>query len=261
MFFLSSGSASLTRASSWGESTPRGRILSTPSGCHTDTKVSHHTHRAKTQETHAKLDIGREKVDAFALVDGAAHKRRRDDALLALECPQEEVGELGGGVRHAERRAPRAVLGLDDLVPAVLDPVHERLPRLAALRHGGGGDGALREEGHDGDPRVAADDGDGCRARVRAREACEEAGRAHDVEGGDPEEPARAERARALEHGRDDGHRRVDGVGDDEDVRARGDARDGRGEVAHDARVRLCGGRGECVSGRAGSWRDGAHVE
>lgn len=172
-----------------------------------------------------------------------ADERRSDDALLTLDRPEERISKLGGSVSHTERRAPCAVLSFYDFVASILNPVHERLPLLAALRHCFAR-GRLREEGHDGDARVTAHDGDRRVKRVCAGDAGEEARGTDDVEGGDTEELPGVEGAGFGGDGGYDRDGRVDGVGDDEDVCIRRDTGNGGREVANDACISLKGNEG-----------------
>lgn len=76
------------------------------------------------------------------------HKARRDDARLAAQGAYDLFGELRARVRHGERRGASAVLGLDDLVAAVLDTggeCHARI--LREIR--GQRRGRLREQRDD----------------------------------------------------------------------------------------------------------------
>ena len=156
------------------------------------------------------------------------------------------MGKLGGGPGHRERRGPSAVLRLDDLITTILDALYERIVLLAGAD--GGASGCLGEEGDDGHAGMAAHDGHGCLPWVGARDAAQEARGADDVERGNAEEPARVEGARLLEDLGDDGHGRVDWVGNDEDVRVGRVLADCLCEVAHDGRV----GVEEVVAGHPG---------
>lgn len=68
----------------------------------------------------------------------------------------------------------------------------------------------LREEGHDGDAGVAADDGDGFVGGIRGVDLCEEARGADDVEGRDAEEAFRVVDAFGFEDFGADGDGGVD---------------------------------------------------
>lgn len=117
--------------------------------------------------TYAKLNVGREVLDALVGEERAVDEGGCDDALLAAEAAEERVGELGTGVRHRERGRSSAVLGLHDLVSTKLDAVDEFLVHLArdALAMPG-----LGKERDDGGARVATDDGDGRVLRGRTRD-------------------------------------------------------------------------------------------
>ena len=97
----------------------------------------------------------------------------------------------------------------------------------------------LAEERDDRDTGVTADDGDRCIGGTDVRSTRDEACSTHDVECGDTEETTRVEDTGFLEDRGDDGYGRVDGVGDDKNVRFGRDAGDGRGEVTNDGCVRL----------------------
>ena len=187
-------------------------------------------------KTHAELNVGREEVNALVGEERALHERGHNDTLLAMEGAEEVTGEPRTGVRHGEGRRARTVLGLDDLVTTELDAVNEGLVGLTGDRARVLG---LGDEGNDGRARVATDDSHGNVLGVSLGEAGKEALSANDVEGGDTEDVGGVVHAGLLEDGRDDGDGRVDGVGDDKDVRLGRNARDGSGKVADDRRVRV----------------------
>lgn len=158
--------------------------------------------KGEREKTYAKLNIRREEINALVLIQGALDKRRRHNPLLTLQPPQKRIGKLGTRIRHRERRRPSAILGLDDFIPAILNPMHNlaiHLTRnLLALC-------VLREQGDDGRARVAADDGDGYAVGVLVEDLADEAGGADDVEGGDAEETFWVEDAGFFEGFGDDG--------------------------------------------------------
>ena len=125
-------------------------------------------------------------------------------------------------------------------------------PRLFRREPALGKRPGLREQGEDGDARVAADDGDVDCGRVAPFRTRHKRPRSHHVEVRHPHQTSRVVHPRVLEHLRGDGHGGVDGVGYDvEDgvgarLGARGD------EVANDARVDV----EEIVAGHAGLARD-----
>ena len=84
---------------------------------------------------------------------------------------------------------------------------------------------------------------------VGALVLADETGGADDVESGDAEEAGWVVGACGLEDFGADGHRGVDGVGDDEDVGVGAGGRDGFGEVPDDGGV---GVEEICVRGRDG---------
>jgi hypothetical protein len=202
--------------------------------------MSAHSNDAhETWKTYTKLNTGREEVDTLVSVERALDESGRDDALLAAQTTEKRIGELGTSVRHGERSAAGAVLGLDDLVTAELDTVDDLLIRFA---FDGLAEGALGEQGHDGGAGVATDDGDNGLLGVRVGDLAEEARGTDDVEGGDTKDAAGVEDTGLLKNLSDDGDRRVDGVGDNENMRFGRDAGYGASEVADDGGVRLWNG-------------------
>ena len=152
----------------------------------------------------------------LVLVEGRLDVSTLLDALLAVKGLEEGIGEDGGGVSHGEGGGTGTVLGLDNLVTTELDAVNELLVLLAL------GDSitavGLGEEGHDGDTRVTADDGNDGLGGLLAGDAGKEGGSTGDVEGGDTVELLGVVDTSLLEdlsNNRDGG---VDGVGDDQDV-------------------------------------------
>src|ERR1700731_2758908 len=135
MFFFNSGRHASSNFCSSGEMSPMGWILATPSTCLAREKTimiykQQILGGRENRETHAKLDIAGEEVDALVLVQRAFYERRRDHPSLAVQAPQYGVRESGASVGHAERGASRTVLGFDDLVSAKLDPFDELLPHV-----------------------------------------------------------------------------------------------------------------------------------
>jgi hypothetical protein len=206
----------------------------------TSVPIADHEYRNldRRKRTYPELNIAAEVLHTLLLEQRTLHERRLDHALLAIQRAQQRVGELSRGPGHRERRGASAILGLDDLVTAILDTMHERVVLLAGL-DGSGSGARLREKGDDGDARVAADDGDARVLRVSPRDAAHEPRGADDVKRGDAKELARVERPRLLQHLRDDRHGRVDRVRDDENVRVGRVLADCLGEIAHDRRVRV----------------------
>ena len=64
------------------------------------------------------------------------HKGGSDDTLLAIERPNDLGRELGTRIGHGEGCGAGTVLGLDDLIAAILDAVRKFLK--IALREAGG---------------------------------------------------------------------------------------------------------------------------
>jgi len=160
----------------------------------------------------AKLHSTREELNSLGSKERTLNKSRRNNPRLALQSPQQQVRELRRRIRHTQRRGPRAILRLHNLITSILNPMHKRLPRLAALLHGRTS-GRLRKQGDDRDTRVAANDGNRSLSGVGARDAGKEAGRTDDVEGRDTEEARGVVRAGFFKGARDDGDGGVDGVG------------------------------------------------
>ncbi|KIJ24628.1 hypothetical protein M422DRAFT_39085, partial [Sphaerobolus stellatus SS14] len=158
----------------------------------------------------AKLHSTREELNSLGSKERALNKSRRNNPRLALQSPQQQVRELRRGIRHVQRRGPRFILRLHNLITSILNPMDKRLPRLAALLHGRTS-GRLRKLGDDRDTRVTANDGNGGLSGVGAHDAEEEAGRTDDVEGGDAEEARGVVRPGVFEGARNDGDGGVDG--------------------------------------------------
>ena len=119
--------------------------------------------------------------------------------------------------------------------------IHRRL-RLAEKRH----NRLTRMSTNNRDRRL--------RRVLLARDLRHERLRAHDVERGDAEQLRWVEDARVLEDFGRDGHRAVDGVGDDEEVGFGAEFGGAFDEVADDAGVDL----EEVIAGHAGlAWVDG----
>lgn len=179
----------------------------------------------------AELDLGGEEVNALVLVERRVDESGLDDALLALSSAEERLSHAGTSHSHGEGSGTGTVLGLDDLVTAKLDAIDE-------LGVGGQlGVVALAEKRDDGDTGVATDDGNVLVSGVGTLELRDEAGGAHDVEGGDTEQALGVVDATGLEDLGDDGDGGVDGVGDDEDVGLGGGLGGGLCEVADDGGV------------------------
>jgi hypothetical protein len=110
------------------------------------------------KKLYPKLYPGREVLDGLAklLLDGFAARRvrgevnvrRRDQAFLALHGTYDQLRELGTSVSHGQSGRASAVLGLDDLVTAKLDPVNESF-ELVLCKVGREGVRRLRQKGHD----------------------------------------------------------------------------------------------------------------
>jgi hypothetical protein len=197
--------------------------------------------------THAELDVGREEVDTLVLVEGALDECRGDDVLLAVETTEERVGELGTSVRHREGGGSGTVLSLDDLVTAVLDALDDSFVRSLVLNDALASI-EVAQEGDDGGAGVATNNRDDRLGRVGVGNRADETGGTDNVEGGDTEKTLGVEDTGLLKGSSDDGYGRVDRVGDDEDVRIRGNAGNSGGEVADDGRVSV----EEVVTGHAG---------
>ena len=98
----------------------------------------------------------------------------------------------------------------------------------------------LAEERNDGFARVSSDDGDGGLCRVLlADDGGHEGLGTNNIEGGDTEEALGVEDAGALEHLGGNGHRRVDGVGDDQHESLGAVLGNALDEALHDAGIDL----------------------
>ena len=144
MVFLSLGIAASMSFCSVGEMFPSGWIFSTPLGYkriiikHASVPSADHEKLARgggnsENATHPELNIAAEEFDALLLEQQALDEQWLNDALLAVQHTQERVGELGGGPGHRECRGPGAILGLDDLVAAILDAVHKHVELRVGL--------------------------------------------------------------------------------------------------------------------------------
>ena len=87
------------------------------------------------------------------------HERVLEHVPFPVEAAKAGVRKLRRRRRHRQRRATRACFGIHNLRAAVLDPMRQR-PRLFRREPALGKRPGLREQGEDGDARVAADDGD-----------------------------------------------------------------------------------------------------
>ena len=164
-----------------------------------------------------------------------------------IHLPETSVG-------HGESGRASAFLGVDDLVTAelhacsfgqhifllfliVLLTVHKSIQFVA-----GDVDGrlCLAEERHDRLAGVSADDGDGQLLRVLlASDGSDEGLRADHIESGDTKELLGVEDVGLLQDLGSDGDSRVDGVGDDENVRLGAVLCDALDETFDDASVDL----------------------
>jgi hypothetical protein len=196
----------------------------------------------------AELDLGGEEVDALVLVQRAVDEGGLDNALLALGGLEQRLGEASTGHGHGEGSGASAVLGLDNLVTAELDAVHELVAGGAVEV----GMVRLGEERDDGDAGVAANNGDELVGGVGLLDLGDEARSADNVEGGDTEDALGVVDTLGLVDLGDDGDSRVDlgrqhcsglqgrdtnRVGDDEDVGVGGSIGSGLGEVADNGGV------------------------
>ncbi len=125
------------------------------------------------------------------------------------------------GISHGESGGAKTVLGLDNLITAELDTVHERIVLVIGDRDRRGN---LAEERDNGLSRVTANDRDGQLLGVGFPGDFSNEGLGTDnVEGGNTEEALGVEDALGLEDLGGNRDSRVDGVGDDEDEGLGGD--------------------------------------
>jgi hypothetical protein len=172
--------------------------------------------------TYTELDGTRKEVDASILEQRAFDECTCRNAPLAVQTSQHTVSKFGTGIRHTERRAPRAIFSLDHFVSTELNPLHELFPSLSL---DGPSVAALREQRNDRRSAVSADDGDGGIRGRGGRDACEETRCAYDVERGDAEDALRIVYAGFFKGRGNDGNGRVDWVGDYAKNGCRSDAR------------------------------------
>jgi hypothetical protein len=189
--------------------------------------------------THAELNGNGEEVSAGLLGDsltsgntGKVDVAGLDEAGLALGGTEDLLGEsvFGSaiderddnrsnipetGVSHGQGGGTSTILGLDNLVTAKLDAVHEGIVLVVGDRDRRRG---LAEERNNGLTRVTTNDGDGQALGVGLANDISDKGLCSDnVEGGDTEEALGVEDVLGLENLGRDGDCGVDGVGDDED--------------------------------------------
>mmetsp|Transcript_61989 Transcript_61989/g.85515 ORF Transcript_61989/g.85515 Transcript_61989/m.85515 type:complete len:323 (-) Transcript_61989:3-971(-) len=184
---------------------------------------------------HALLAQGHRQREELAAVD---HVRLDEGALrhalLAREAGHDAVCELGTGEGHGERGGAAAGLRLHDLVAAEHDAVREGVALLVGEADGRLG---LRQEGHDGRARVAANHRHLDLRGVVALGATHEGLCAAHIQGGNAEELLGVVHALRLQHLGSDRHRGVDGVRDDQDGRIGAGLGAARDQVLHDAGV------------------------
>jgi hypothetical protein len=168
----------------------------------------------RQRNTYPQLNIAREELDTLLLEERALHVSRRNNPLLTMDSSQQAIGHLSTSKRHTERRAPCTILGLDDLIAAVLNPINQFVILLLISQQALSLLG-LRQQRDDSDARVTTDDGHFRGAWVCTGDGTEETGGAHDVQGGDTEEASGVEGTSFLEYGGADRDGAVYGVGDD----------------------------------------------
>jgi len=197
----------------------------------------------------AELNVGREEINALRFEEWAFDESGGNNALLAIESPQELVGELGSGVGHAESSTACTVLSLDDFITTELDPVHKS-GVLFALD--GFAWSNLREKGNDGSSAVSTNHGNVALCGSGAGYFRQEARGADDIESGDTEEALGVEFTGLFEDGSNNGDGGVDGVRDDKDVSLGRDTSDSSGEVSDDGSISIK----EIITGHARLSRD-----
>jgi len=145
------------------------------------------------------------------------------------------LGESETGVSHGQGGGTSTILGLDNLVTAKLDAVHEGIVLVVGDRDRRRG---LAEERNNGLTRVTTNDGDGQLLGVSpASDLGNEGLGTDDVEGGDTKETLGVEDALGLEDLGRDGDGRVDGVGDDENEGVRGNLGSDLNQALHNASI------------------------
>jgi hypothetical protein len=188
--------------------------------------------------THSKFNITREELYSLLLEQRTFHKGRYDDSFFTFQSPQEAVCEFGSGKSHAQRSRSSTILCLDDLITTVLNPLDQLFP-LPSIANQSARLLCLAQQRHDCDAGMTTHDSNVRVLWIGTDYGREETRGTNDIEGGDAKETSGVKSTGFLEHGRDDGDGRIDGVGDDEDVGLGCGFGDGLGEVADDASIGL----------------------
>ena len=115
--------------------------------------------------------------------------RRLDQSSLAGNGGLEKSkSETGSGIGHRQGSRSSAILGLDDLIPSVLDAVGQSIQLLLGEALNKAGD--LGENRDDGDTRVSTNNSDASGLGVDRRvDLRDESGRADDIQGADTKDP------------------------------------------------------------------------
>lgn len=160
----------------------------------------------------AEFDLGGKELNTLVLEQRAVDESRLDDTLLALSSAEDRVSHTGTSHGHGEGSGTSALLSLDDLITTELDTLDE-LGVGAQV-----GVVALAEKRNNGDTGVTTNNSDLLIGGVGTLELADETGSANDIESGDTEQAFGVVDAASLEDLGADGHSRVDGVGDDQEV-------------------------------------------
>lgn len=168
-------------------------------------------------------------------IGGQVHKGTLGDGSAARCCGLNHVQcETRTGVGHGKRGRTGAILSLDNLVTAKLNPVSHlfNLVLRQLVRD-------LAQQGQNRHTAVATDDGHLQVGGVGTNELGHERRSADEVEGGDAKDAAGVVHAVLLEHFRHNRDRRVDRVRDNAHERLGRMLRRSRCQVAHNARIDL----------------------
>jgi hypothetical protein len=193
----------------------------------------------------AKLDLRGKEVDTLVLVERRVDEGGLNDTLLALRSLEERLGETGTGHGHRESGRASTALCLDHLITTeldALDVVGELLALEVVAR--------LGEERDNGSTRVTTNDNNVLRGGVGVLDLRDEARGTDDIKSGDTEHALGVVYTGSLEDLGSNGHGRVDGVGNDQDVSLGAVLSSGLGQVADDRGVgveEICGLAGQTV--------------
>lgn len=168
--------------------------------------------------------------EILSLGDVRANVGALDDVLLALDGADEGNGEASSGISHRESRRSGSSLGLDDLSSSLLNALCECFDLLRREIHGWI---ALRQQRHDGDARVSADDWQVHFMWVATESLSDKSVSTDDIQCGNAEHSTRVQHAGLGESLAGDRNCRVHRVRDDADECFRAGFGAGGCQVAH----------------------------